>query len=153
MSPFDRANRTARASQETLEASAQVIARRLAILGEAMVDPARADHAELSRMGTEKVAAMTASTGALVDGTLALTRQTCQIAGREVAEGTAHVQRLSRADSLDQVAALQVRWGFDLWTRTLSDGLSLTQSLMTTQARALSPIRNAAVANAQRLKD
>ena len=148
MSPFERANRTARASQETLEASAQVIARRLAILGEAMVDPARADHAELSRMGTEKVEAMAASTGAL-----ALTRQTCQIAGREAAESTAHVQRLSRADSLDQVAALQVRWGFDLWNRALSDCLSLTQSLMTTQARALSPIRRTAMANARRLKD
>ena len=64
MNPIDRAARTVRAGQETAEASAQVIARRLTIMGEAMANPLRADHAELSRMGAEKVEAMTASAGA-----------------------------------------------------------------------------------------
>ena len=37
MNPIDRAARTARAGQETAEASAEVIVRRLAIMGEAML--------------------------------------------------------------------------------------------------------------------
>ena len=53
MNPIARAARTARAGQETAEASAQVIARRLAIMGEALADPLNADHAELGRMGAE----------------------------------------------------------------------------------------------------
>ena len=47
MNPIDRAARTARAGQETAEASAQVIARRLAIMGEAVHDRLAACNEEL----------------------------------------------------------------------------------------------------------
>ncbi|MNL14612.1 Phasin protein [compost metagenome] len=152
MNPIDRAARTARAGQETAEASAQVIARRLAIMGEALADPLRADHAELSRMGVEKVEALTASAGAVATGALNLADQGRRIADREGAEASAHLARLARADSLAGAAALQAAWGMGVWSRALADGWGLGEAMLKMQAEALSPIHAAAVANAERLK-
>ena len=152
MTPIDHAARTARAGQETAEASAQVIARRLAIMGEALADPLRADHAELGRMGTEKVEALTASAGAVASGALDLADQGRRIADREGIEASAHLARLARADSLASAAALQTAWGVGLWSRALSDSWNLGNTMLKLQAEALSPIHAAAVANAKRLR-
>ena len=152
MNPIDHAARTARAGQETAEASAQVIARRLAIMGEALADPLRADHAELGRMGTEKVEALTASAGAVASGALDLADQGRRIADREGLEASAHLARLSKADSLAGAAALQAAWGVGLWSRALSDSWNLGNTMLKLQAQALTPIHTAAVANARRLK-
>ena len=152
MNPIARAARTARAGQETAEASAQVIARRLAIMGEALADPLRADHAELGRMGTEKVEALTASAGAVASGALDLADQGRRIADRESVEASAHLARLARADSLTGAAALQTAWGLGLWSRAVADSWTMGDAMLKLQAQALSPIHAAAVANARRLK-
>lgn len=152
MNPIDRAARTARAGQETAEASAQVIARRLAIMGEALADPLNADHAELGRMGAEKVEALTASAGAVASGALDLADQGRRIADREGLEASAHLARLSKTDSLAGAAALQTAWGMGVWSRAVADSWSLGATLLKTQAEALSPIHAAVVANAERLK-
>ena len=152
MNPIDRAARTVRAGQETAEASAQVIARRLTIMGEAMANPLRADHVELGRMGSEKVEAMTASAGAVASGALDLADQGRRIADREGAEASAHMTRLSKTDSLAGAAALQAAWGMGLWSRALSDSWDIGNAVLKLQAKALSPIHAAAVANAKRLK-
>ena len=152
MNPIARAARTARAGQETAEASAQVIARRLAIMGEALADPLRADHAELGRMGTEKVEALTASAGAVASGALDLADQGRRIADRESVEASAHLARLARADSLAGAAALQTAWGLGLWSRAVADSWTMGDAMLKLQAQALSPIHAAAVANARRLK-
>lgn len=152
MNPIDRAARTARAGQETAEASAQVIARRLAIMGEALADPLRADHAELGRMGTEKVEALTASAGAVASGALDLADQGRRIADRESVEASAHLARLARVDSLAGAAALQTAWGLGLWSRAVADSWTMGDAMLKLQAHALSPIHAAAVANAKRLK-
>jgi hypothetical protein len=152
MNPIARAARTARAGQETAEASARVIVRRLAIMGEAVADPLRADHAELSRMGTEKVEALTASAGAVASGTLELADHGRRIINREGLEASAHMTRLASADSLAGAAALQTAWGMGVWSRALSNSWDMGEALLKLQARALSPIHAAAVANARRLK-
>lgn len=152
MNPIDRAARTVRAGQETAEASAKVIARRMTIMGEAMANPLLADHAELGRMGPEKVQAMTASAGALAAGAMDMVDQGRRIADREGAEASAHMTRLASADSLASAAALQAAWGMGVWSRALSDSWTLGESMLKLQAKALSPIHAAAVANAKRLK-
>ena len=152
MNPIDRAARTVRAGQETAEASAKVIARRMTIMSEAMANPLRADHAELGRMGPEKVQAMTASAGALAAGAMDMADQGRRIADREGAEASAHMTRLASADSLASAAALQAAWGMGVWSRALSDSWTMGESMLKLQAKALSPIHAAAVANAKRLK-
>ena len=61
MTPIDQATRTAQAGHELLQASGDVIARRLEIVADALRDPMKADLRELSLMGSEKVEALTAS--------------------------------------------------------------------------------------------
>lgn len=152
MNPIARAARTARAGQETAEASARVIVRRLAIMGEALADPLNADHAELGRMGAEKVEALAASAVAVAVGALDLADQGHRIADREGLEASAHLARLAKADSLADAAALQAAWGAGLWSRALSDSWTMGDAMLKLQAQALSPIHAVAVANARRLK-
>ena len=61
MTPIDQATRTAQAGHELLQASGDVIARRLEIVADALRDPMKADLREMSLMGSEKVEALTAS--------------------------------------------------------------------------------------------
>lgn len=152
MTAFEQASRNARTGQETLEASGRVIAKRMSLLSEAMADPANADHAELSRMGTEKLVAAAASAEALIEGGVGLARAASSIAEREAEHGTHLMQDISHARSLADVAMLQAQWGLAAWNRALSDGQDMTSRLLDTQARALSPIHSAVTDNASRLK-
>lgn len=152
MSPLAQVNQTVLTSQETLEASIEVINHRLGLMGEAMADPRRADHAELTLMGAEKLEALGASTTALFAGTMQMAQQSCQMAEREAAHSTDLLHALSHTTSLDQAAALQTQWGMQALSRLWDNGLNLTQAMLGTQARALSPIHQTVTANAQRLK-
>ena len=152
MTAFEKANKNARTGQETLEASSRVIARRLTIMSEAMADPLQADHAELSRMGTEKVVAVTAATEALIEGTVDLARTSCAIAEREADHSARLLSQMGQANSLAAMANLQTQWGLAAWTRAFEDSQALTLSLLDTQARALQPIHKTVTGNAARLK-
>lgn len=143
--------RNAQTGQELVQASAAVITRRLEIMGEAMADPLRADHAELSRMGAEKIEALTASAGAACAGALDLAGRAGRIAAREGAETADRLGRLARADSPARAALEQADWAFGLWSRALADGWGLYGATLKAQARALAPVHAAATANARRL--
>lgn len=144
--------RNAQASQELAVASAAVITRRLEIMGEAMADPLRADHAELSRMGSEKVEALTASAGAACAGALDLAGRAGRIAAREGAEAADRLGRLARADTPARFAVEQADWALGLWSRAMSDGWSLYGAALKAQGRTLAPVHAVATANARRLK-
>ena len=72
MSPIKQAARTARAGQELLQASGDVIARRLEIVADGFRDPLKADLREMSLMGSEKVEALSASAAVGLNGAAAL---------------------------------------------------------------------------------
>ena len=156
MSPMHKtarnALRNAQAGQELAEASAAVITRRLAIMGEAMADPLRADHAELGRMGTEKVEAMAASAGAAYAGAMDLAERAGRLAAREGAEAADCLARLARADTLFAFAAAQTDWALGAWSRAMNDGWSLYGAALKAQGRAMAPVHAKATANARRLK-
>ncbi|AYG94684.1 hypothetical protein D8I30_05430 [Brevundimonas naejangsanensis] len=156
MSPIQKtarhALRNAQAGQELAEASAAVIARRLEILGEALADPLRADHAELGRMGTEKVEALAASAGAACADALDLAEQAGRLAAREGAEAADCLARLARADTPAAFAAAQTNWAMGAWGRAVTDGWSFCDAALQAQERALAPVHAAATANARRLK-
>ena len=152
MTAFEQASRNARTGQETLEASGRVIAKRMTILSEAMADPLHANHAELARMGTEKVTAATASAEALIEGGVDLARVSCSIAEREADHGVTLLNQLSQSRTLTDAAVLQAQWGFAVMTRAWSDSQDLTARMLSTQARVLSPIHRTVTRNATRLK-
>ena len=156
MSPMQKttrnALRNARAGQELAQASAAVIARRFEIMGEAMADPLRADHAELGRMGAEKVEAMAASAGAACAGALDLAERAGRLAAREGAEAADCLARLARADTPFAFAAAQTDWAMGAWSRAMSDGWSFYGAALKAQGQAMAPVHAAATANSRRLK-
>ena len=147
-----KAAHTAVSNGEMLEAAGSVIAARLQIMAEGMVDPRKADLAEMSLMSTEKVQAMSESAQA-VGRTLG------DIGGRLNANALDEAGRASRAaaavaQAATPVAALQAQYAYAVgwWGRAAGQMLTLNTELLKGQAEALRPIHDTAVANARRLK-
>lgn len=152
MSPIDQAARTARAGQELLEASGDVIARRLEIVAAALRDPAKADLREMSLMGSEKVEALTASATVGLNGAMTLAATTAAAVARETAAARSALDAAVNARTPAEAVLAQGAWATAAMNRALTDGWSLGATMLKLQADALAPIHAAAVANARRLK-
>ncbi|HZW16199.1 MAG TPA: phasin family protein [Brevundimonas sp.] len=152
MTPIRQAARTARAGQELLRASGDVIARRLEIIADGVRDPLKADLRELSLMGSEKVEALTASAGAGLNGAVAVAAATAATVARETAAAQDALGAVLKAGSPVEAAAAQGAWATAAMGRAVSDGWAFGATMLKLQADALAPIHAAAVANAKRLK-
>ena len=152
MSSAKLAARTARAGQELLQASGDVIARRLEIVAEGLRDPMKADLRELSLMGSEKVEALTASAAAGLNGAVTLATTTAAVAARETAAAQGALNAVLKAGSPAEAALAQGSWMTAAMGRAVSDGWAFGASMLKLQADTLAPIHAAAVANAKRLK-
>lgn len=152
MTPIDQAARTARAGQELLEASGDVIARRLEIVADALRDPVHADLREMSLMGSEKVEALTASATVGLNGALNMAAVSATAAARETAAARTALDAVMGARSPAEAALAQGVWATGAMTRAMNDGWAFGATLLKLQADALAPIHAAAMANAKRLK-
>lgn len=152
MSPIDEAARAARAGQELLEASGDVIARRLNIMSEALRDPSKADLRELTLMGSEKVEALTESATVGLNGAMNLAGQAGAIAARETAAARGALDAVINARTPAEAALAQTSWATAAMSRAMADSWALGAAMLKIQSDALAPIHAAAVANARRLK-
>jgi len=152
MSPIKQAARTARAGQELLQASGDVIARRLEIVADGFRDPLKADLREMSLMGSEKVEALSASAAVGLNGAAALAATTAAVAARETAAAQAALGSVLKADSPAGAVLAQGAWMTAAMGRAVNDGWAFGATMLKLQADALAPIHAAAVANARRLK-
>lgn len=152
MSPIDEAARAARAGQELMQASGDVIARRLEILADAIRDPGKADLVELTLMGSEKVQAMAASTSASLSSALTVADLAGQAAARETAAASRAFDAVMKATTPAEAMTAQGLWAANAWNRSMRDGWALGAAMLKLQADALAPIHAAATANARRLK-
>jgi hypothetical protein len=152
MSPIDQAAVTAKAGRELLEASGDVIARRLEIVADALRDPLKADLREISLMGSEKVEALNASATAGMNGALTLAATGAAVAARETAAARGALDAVMGARHPAEAAMAQGAWAAAALSRAMTDGWSFGSTLLKLQADTLAPIHAAAVANAKRLK-
>lgn len=152
MSPIDEAARAARAGQELLQASGDVIARRLEIVSEALRDPSKADLRELTLMGSEKVEALTESATVGLNGAMSLAAQGGAIAARETAAARGALDAVVNARTPAEAAMAQGAWASAAMTRAMTDSWAMGAAMLKLQVDALAPIHAAAVANARRLK-
>ncbi|HYC97284.1 phasin family protein [Brevundimonas sp.] len=152
MTPIDQATRTARAGQELLQASGDVIARRLEIVADGLRDPLRADIREMSLMGSEKVEALTASATAGLNGAMSLAATTAAAAARETAAAQGALNAVLTARNPAEAALAQGGWVAAAMGRAVSDGWAFGATMLKLQAETLAPIHAAAIANAKRLK-
>ena len=152
MSPVRHAARTARASRELIEASGDVVARRLEIVAEALRDPLRADYAELALMGSEKVEALAASAAAGAVGVAAAAGAAGRIAARESAAARKAMQAMTSAASPAEALNAHGLWALGAWNRSVRDGWALGAAMLRLQADIVQPVHAAATANARRLR-
>lgn len=152
MSPIDEAARAARAGQELLEASGDVIARRLGIVAEAMRDPSKADMRELALMSSEKVEAMAASAQVGLSGAMAMAQTAQTVAARETAAASQAFDAVMTSNNPAAAMTAQGLWAANAWTRSMQDSWAMGAALMKLQTDALQPIHAAATANAKRLR-
>lgn len=152
MSPIDQATRTAKAGHELLQASGDVIARRLEIVADALRDPMKADLREMSLMGSEKVEALTASATAGLNGAMTMAATTAAAAARETAAAQGALNAVLTARNPAEAALAQGSWVTAAMGRAVSDGWAFGATMLKLQADALAPIHAAAVANAKRLR-
>lgn len=141
-----------RTGQEIAAASATVMQKRLEIMAGAAADPMRADHAELNRMGTEKVEALMASANAATEASVAF-GETCQdIAQRQAELLRANMETLSNEANEASRLALQTEQIAQFWGQAIVDGMSLWAKGLDAQARIMAPVHATVTANAERLK-
>ncbi|NJC40812.1 hypothetical protein GGQ87_001070 [Brevundimonas alba] len=152
MSPIKQAARTARAGQELLQASGDVIARRLEIVAEGFRDPLKADLLEMSLMGSEKVEALTASATVGLNTAVGMAATTAAAVARETAAAQGALGAVLKASTPAEAALAQGAWVTAAMSRAVSDGWAFGSTMLKLQADALAPIHAAAVANAKRLK-
>lgn len=152
MSPIDEAARAARAGQELLEASGDVIARRLTIMAEAVANPAKADMAELTLMGSEKLDAMAKSARIGLTGAAVLSQTAQTVAARETAAAGRAFDAVLRSRTPAEMMAAQGAWAANAFSRSLEQGWAMGAAMLKLQTDALQPIHAAATANAERLR-
>lgn len=148
---FD-AGAAALAGQEMLEASHAVIARRLEIAQGMMTRPSAAGLIEMGLMGSEKVEAFSSAGASLAAAASEIAGKAARVTQREAEAFQQAGARALAAETPAALAAVQAGYLTGLWSRAWSDALALGAASVTAQAEALKPIRDAAVANAQRLK-
>jgi len=137
---------------EMLRASSDVINARLTIMAQAMANPMKADMAEMSLMGTEKMQAMAASATAVASDLGELAARVSKSAMEEIGYAQSAAALISSAASPQAAATAQYNYAVGWWSRATSQMLTLNTELLKAQADALKPIHSAAMANAKRLK-
>jgi hypothetical protein len=152
MTPIRQAARTAHAGQEMLQASGDVIARRLEIVADGFRDPLNADLREISLMGSEKVEALTTSAIVGVNAAMGLAATATATAARETTAAQGALNAVLKAGSPAEAALAQGSWMTAAMGRAVSDGWAFGATMLELQADAFAPIHAAAVANAKRLR-
>lgn len=146
------AAKTAAKGGEALTAASQVIAARMDILADGMVDPTRVDLKEMALMGSEKVEAITASAASAAATLTAISGRVGSAAMEEAAIAARAAASMAGAASPQALAQAQLSYAMGFWTRAADQALTFNGELLKAQAAAFAPIHKAAVANAKRLK-
>jgi hypothetical protein len=130
---------TARLGSETADAAGEVIARRMAMMGEAARAPLGGNYAELGRMVPEKVEAFS-SAGAAMSGAWWEMQSAC----------LAEIQHWGAMAGRARVPTIAEWWAQG--ARNTAFGLRMVELAGDVGAKGLRPIHAAATANAKRLK-
>ncbi|RZJ92119.1 MAG: phasin [Brevundimonas sp.] len=144
--------KAAQAGGELMAATAEVVAARMEILAAGLADPRRADLKEMALMGSEKVAAFTASASRAQRGMSAASEALVAAGAREAGLAAEAAQTIARAASPAHAAQAQAAYMFGWWTRSAEQGWALGSALLNAQADAMKPLHKAATANAKRLR-
>lgn len=132
-------------------AAGAVIGQRVALGAQALQDPLSADAHEFSRMGTEKVAAFTASSQAVLGELHAIQAETMNFAIGQAEACMRAAWGLFTSFSPHQALAVQQRWTADTLARANGHALRMATLSAGISGLALAPVHETVTANARRL--
>ena len=139
-------------AQETATAAGGVIAKRTSMAAEAMFSPSASTDAEMSRMVSEKTAAFSAAGAAIAKGSAAAAQSSTRYAMDEAAHAAGAMGKLSACRTPMDLFNLQTRLTLDLFSRGMTQSLSLGAQATRMGEKALGPVHRTVMANARRLK-
>ncbi len=141
----------ARRTGELATAAGHVIATRMALGANAMIDPLNADHAEFARLIPEKTSAFSEAGVSLLHWSSAAAGQMANFATTELAGTATAAAALSCCRTPAALVAMQTGIATAWLARALSQALSLGTLAMKSQRDAMDPLHRTATANARRL--
>lgn len=136
---------------EMTVAASSVIGRRTALAAAALREPHRADHAELARMGPEKIAAFGEAGAAIAMEMWRLQRDTLAFIAAQAQEATRVALTLSTAPTLLHAIGTQSSYVAETLDRTAHETATIAGRALTIGAIGAAPIHRKATANARRL--
>jgi hypothetical protein len=147
------AGRNSSQTTELTLAAAEVVFRRMALGGFAMVNPAAADHAEFARMVPEKTRAFSDAGSILISRSAAIGQQMGRFmadeATRAAQAATAVLTTLNPVSMIAVQADAGISWAARLAVLSQVIGLLALDA----QAAAVAPIHRAATENVERLRN
>jgi len=143
---------TARAVSETVTAAGTVIGHRVALGAQAVTDPLNADHhAEFSLMTTEKVAAFSDASNAMLDELHDINREVMSYLAQQTVGTARAVFDLGSATTPAAMFDVHRRFLFESWARGSAHAFKLAALGSGVSAQVLAPVHSTATANAKRL--
>jgi hypothetical protein len=155
MTSFDTvvnaATQNANSGSDLARAASQIITKRVALSVAAIIDPMRADHAELGRMVPEKLEAFSAAGIIMMQQANHAREQITRFASDAI--GIATRARLAIAGSTDPVEVAEKQHHFAAgWLRmATSNFMAMGLLALNAQKAAMLPIQQTIAANAERL--
>jgi O-methyltransferase involved in polyketide biosynthesis len=146
-----KATRNAGRNNDLAITSGQIVAQRVAIAVEAVLNPQQADHDELARMVPEKVEAFSAAGMAMLKQSNHANRQVMRFASEEVlatVRATIGMVGCSSPAAIMEAQGKSARAWFD---RTTSNFISVSMLMLNAHAAVMAPIRQTVAVNAERL--
>jgi len=136
---------------ESAVAAGTVIGHRVALGAQAMHDPFNADSGEFTRMSTEKVAAFTASSQAVLSECQSMQREMVNFTIGQAAGYFRAAWDVVTSLSPDQALAAQRRWAVESLARANSHAMKLAERSAAMSGLALAPVHATVTDNARRL--
>jgi O-methyltransferase involved in polyketide biosynthesis len=145
------AAQNARCGGDIAIATTQVVGKRVALCVAATINPLWADRAEFSRMIPEKVEAFSTAGMVILKQSSQASRQMMRFASDEVATTVCATIEMSGCLSPVALAGAQSRFARAWFARATSSWIAMGIRAFEAQSAAMAPIRQAVIANAERL--
>jgi hypothetical protein len=145
------AGRNGRKTGEIALAAGQVVARRMALGAQAMVDPLNADHVEFAKIIPEKARAFSEAGMTWLQWSGKAVEQMASFAASEMATAAEGAVALAGCRTPADVIAVQGSLATSWFARVMSQSISLGSLALRSQGETMAPLHRTVTENARRL--
>ncbi len=140
-----------RKTGELALAAGQVVARRMALGAQAIVDPLNADHVEFAKIIPEKARAFSEAGRTWLEWSSRIAEQMTRIAASEMAAAAEGAVALAGCRTPEEAITVQGNLATAWVARMVSQSIALGSLTLRSQSEAMAPVHRTVTANARRL--